>query len=216
MFELVIFDLDGVIVSTTEAHYTAWSNLFLKHFGVKLDPAHETKTRGVSRMDSLQALLDVYDIVIDEPSKQTLASEKNDEYVHLIAEYNSDNLLDGALDTLKLLKGLNVKIALGSASKNGPKLLDVLGIKDYFDYVVDPSDLIGKPNPAIFLEAMKYFNLKPNQCIGVEDSEAGIVAIKAAGMKAIGMGSEVLEKADLKINTLSDLKLNDWKQILEL
>ncbi len=215
MIELVIFDLDGVVVSTTESHYTAWANLFLRHFNIEIDPKLETRTRGVSRMDSLQALLDAYQIKLDPSVKEALANEKNTEYVRLISSYNASDLLPGAHETLKLLKKLKVKIALGSASKNGPRLLKTLGISDYFDYVVDPSRLEGKPNPAIFLDAMLHFNLRPELCLGVEDSEAGVVSIKAAGMKALGVGTEVLEKSDYKVLKLTELNENDWKALLE-
>lgn len=215
MIELVIFDLDGVVVSTTEAHYTAWANLFLKHFSIVIDPKLETKTRGVSRMDSLQALLDAYQIDLDSSVKEALANEKNTEYVRLISSYSASDLLPGAYETLKLLRKLKVKIALGSASKNGPRLLKSLGISNYFDYVVDPSHIEGKPNPAIFLDAMQHFNLKPELCLGVEDSEAGVVSIKAAGMKALGVGTEVLDKSDYKVLKLTELNENDWKALLE-
>jgi len=214
MVKLVVFDLDGVLTSTTCAHFNAWISLFKKHFNIDLDPALEIKTKGVSRMDSLQVLLDAYGIRVPLERKVELTEEKNSHYLQSIARFNAQDLLPGTLDVLDYLKHKRVFIALGSASKNGPALLEALGIKKRFDYVVDPSKVRGKPHPDIFLDAMSFFGLKPEECLGVEDAEAGIQAIKAAGFKALGIGTEGLKDADIRVGSFENLTKNDWNRIL--
>lgn len=215
MIELMIFDLDGVITSTTDEHFEAWDFVFHKHFDIHLDPALEAKTKGVSRMASLEVLLDHYNVVIDEAMKEKLADEKNGVYQGLIAKFDETQLMEGVLDLLNFLRHLGVKLALGSASKNGPFLLKSLGVSDYFDYVVDPTKLRSKPEPDIFTDAMNHFSLSPKACIGVEDAVAGVEAIKRAGMLAIGVGSEPLVKADLRVHKLSDLNLEELRKLIQ-
>ncbi len=216
MIKLVIFDLDGVITSTTDEHFAAWGFLFKKYYNIELDPALEVKTKGVSRMASLEVLLNHYHLVIDEAMKERLADEKNLHYQDLIIKFDETKLIEGVVPLLNFLKKSRLKIALGSASKNGPFLLQRLGVVDYFDYVVDPSKLRSKPEPDIFLEAMIHFNLTPNECIGIEDAVAGIEAIKRAEMFAIGVGSESLSKADIHVDRLSDLNLNSFEKIIQM
>ena len=207
MIKLVIFDMDGVLTSTTDEHFNAWRNLFLKHFEIELDPKLEIKTKGVSRIDSLNILLDHYQIKCDESKKLALAHEKNENYQVLIASYDESHRLPGIIRILDYLKTKGIKMALGSASKNGPFLLKALKIESYFDYVVDPSLLKGKPNPDIFLDAAQHFNLDPKDCMGIEDAVAGVLAIKQAGMIALGVGPENLTLADYRVKTLPELSL---------
>jgi beta-phosphoglucomutase len=214
MIKLVIFDLDGVITSTTDEHFAAWDYLFMKYFKIDLDPALEAKTKGVSRIDSLDVLLNHYHLVINESIKLQYAEEKNLVYQEMIAKFDKTKLMAGVIPLLNFLKHIGIKIALGSASKNGPFLLKCLGVVDYFDYVVDPSKLKSKPEPDIFLDAMYYFKLNPNECIGVEDAVAGVEAIKRAGMIAIGVGSEPLNKADVWVNNLNELDYDLLKKII--
>lgn len=214
MIKLIIFDLDGVITSTTDEHFAAWKELFMTYFKVELDPALEAETKGVSRMDSLELLLRHYHLEIDEDVKKRLAEEKNQVYLDMIAMFDETKLIDGIVPVLNFFKQLGVKIALGSASKNGPFLLERLGARDFFDYVVDPSKLRSKPEPDIFLTAMHYYGLKPQECIGVEDAVAGIEAIKRAGMFAIGVGFEPLHKADIWVKNLNELDLVGLKAMI--
>ncbi|MDP3444874.1 MAG: beta-phosphoglucomutase [Ignavibacteria bacterium] len=216
MIKLVIFDLDGVITSTTDEHFAAWDHLFKKYFRINLDPALEAKTKGVSRIESLEVLLDHYNLVITESQKLDFAEEKNLVYQEMIAQFDEMKLMEGVIPLLNFLKHLGVKIALGSASKNGPFLLECLGVVDYFDYVVNPSKLKSKPEPDIFLDAMNNFKLKPNECIGVEDAVAGVEAINRAGMIAIGIGSEPLHKADIWINKLSELDFELFEKLIHI
>lgn len=214
MIQLVIFDLDGVITTTTHAHFAAWAKLFKDHFNVEISPKLETLTRGVSREKSLQVLLDAYGIVLEEFQFTEMTTEKNETYLKMIEGFSKKDLLPGVLETLVFLKNKGIKLALASASRSGEMLLIKLGIHDLFDYIVDPTTVRGKPNPDIFTEAQNKFNLKPSECIGVEDAEAGIQAIKSAGMYALGIGSEKLALADRKVNSFTDLNELDWKGLL--
>jgi len=205
---LVIFDMDGVITQTTHEHFQAWTLLFKKHFGINLNPDFETYTKGVSRLESLKVLLSKSGIHIADESK-------NEVYKDLIKAFNPTKVLPGVLELIRFLKTHNVKIALGSASRNGKFLLDRLELTQYFDYIVDPGGLKSKPEPDIFLTAMHYFNLKPHQCVGIEDAEAGIQSIKRAHMYAIGVGSEALLDADWKVTDLTNIDYSKLKELLK-
>lgn len=210
-----IFDLDGVLTSTTTEHFQAWSMLFFKHFGIELDPKLESFTRGVSRMSSLEVLLNHHHIELSDAKKKRLANEKNRYYMHLIRSFDENNLLPGAKQLLETLKAREIKVALASASKNSGILLSRLKIDGYFDYVVNPARIRGKPHPDIFIKAQKHFGLKASECIGFEDAIAGIEAIKKAHMFAIGVGFEDLNKADLVVESLLQLIEDDLDRILE-
>lgn len=216
LIKLAIFDLDGVITSTTTEHFKAWSLLFIKHFGVHLKPELETYTRGVSRLDSFQVLLENSGIKLTDASMvEKLANEKNLIYQELISEFDEHNRFDGVVELFRFLKQKKVKVALGSASKNGMFLLKRLNMLDDFDYVVDPTGLNSKPDPAIFLDAMYHFDLSPNECIGFEDAIAGVEAIKNAKMIAIGIGDEDLRKADYHYQSLNDIDYQILEKIIE-
>ena len=214
MIKLVIFDMDGVLTSTTYEHFEAWNFLFCKHFNIELDPTLEVKTKGVSRMDSLTVLLNHYHLDIDDSQKEKLADEKNAYYQELIAKFDETKVIDGVIPLLDFLKTKNLKLALGSASKNGPFLLKCLGLGDYFDYVVDPTKLKSKPEPDIFTDAMLHFNFKSSECLGFEDAVAGIEAIKRAGMTAIGVGNENLTRADIYVEKLQNLDLVQLEKLI--
>jgi beta-phosphoglucomutase len=215
MIKLVIFDMDGVLTSTTDEHFNAWAQLFLKYYQINLDPRLEIKTKGISRIDSLNVLLDHYKIVCDESQKQILATEKNEQYQKFIASYDEFHRLPGIIKILDYLKHKDIKMALGSASKNGPFLLRALKIEEYFDYVVDPSFLRGKPNPDIFLDAANHFKLDPKECMGIEDAVAGVLAIKKAGMIALGVGPENLHLADHQVKTFPELSIETLEELLK-
>jgi beta-phosphoglucomutase len=213
--KLAIFDLDGVITSTTNEHFIAWSKLFKKHFDIDLSPELEVYTRGVSRRDSLHVLLDHYDLVVDERTFRALMEEKNEHYRSLIETFDSANLIEGVLPLIEFLREQGVRIALGSASKNAPMLLKKLGIEASFDFIVDPAGKKGKPDPDIFLSAMRHFDLEPSQCMAFEDAVAGVEAINRAGMFSIGVGDEDLSDADMHIKTFAELPLSKVKTLIQ-
>ena len=202
--KLVVFDLDGVLTETSKQHFLAWQSM-AKKIGVTLEPAFEEKLKGVSRKESLDRILELTDKTYTDLEKQTMQDEKNEHYQTLIKDFNETNLFKGAKPLLKLLKAKGILLALGSASKNGPTLIEALGIKEYFDYVVNPAPLKSKPHPDIFKAPMKQYNLPAKSCIGIEDAYAGVSAIKAANMRAIGIGNKInLPHADMHFpNVLS-------------
>lgn len=213
--ELAIFDLDGVLTSTTHEHFHAWELLFIKHFGIEIDPDLEKFTKGVSRIESFNVICKRYGIDLSDSEKEVLMDEKNAMYLKLIQNFNASKCIEGSVHMLDYLKSKNVKIALGSASKNGEALIKRIGLEHYFDYIVDPTHLASKPAPDIFKQAQDYFGLESTQCIGIEDAISGIKAIKSANMFAIGVGPENLVDADIHVETLPQITDEILEQILE-
>mgnify|MGYP002738417434 CR=1 FL=1 len=191
MFKGVLFDLDGVITDTAEYHFHAWKKL-ADDLGITIDREFNEKLKGVSREDSLTLILQhgnkSDDISAEEFTR--LAKEKNDNYVEMIQAISPKDIYPGILELLKELKAHDIKIALASASKNGPLLLDKMEITSYFDAIVDPASLAaGKPAPDIFLAAAKAVNIDIQEAIGIEDAAAGVAAIKASGALPVGVGT---------------------------
>lgn len=203
----VIFDMDGVITETSEMHYLAWKAM-ASAIDIEIDLAFNEKLKGISRRDSLMRILEhghAVDQYTEEEIQQMMTS-KNDHYVSLIEGYTAEQLNDGIYDFMKTLKEHEIKIAIASASKSAPMLVNKLGIEDLVDYIVDPTTVPGKPAPDIFSKAAEIFSLSPEVCIGVEDAVAGVEAIKSAGMFAVGIGqSDILSKADVVFNETNQL-----------
>lgn len=210
----VIFDLDGVITDSARYHYLAWKEL-ADELGIDFDEEYNEKLKGVSRMESLELILangnacDKYSM----EEKEALATKKNENYKELIKQITPEDTLRGVKPFLEELKANGIKIALASVSKNAPFILNQLQLTEYFDYVADPEKVPNaKPFPDIFLAGMNEFGLKAEECIGVEDAQAGIEAIHRAGMKAIGVGTpEQMKEADLIIST-KELSLDKIKE----
>lgn len=213
--KLAIFDLDGVITSTTNEHFHAWELVFRTHFNINIDPSLESYTKGVSRIESLNVICNQYGLALSEDEKIQLAIEKNNIYNEMISSFNSKKVLSGVQHLLSYLKSHDIKLALGSASKNGKALLKLLDLEGYFDYIVDPTNLKSKPSPDIFNNAKNYFGFRSDQCIGIEDALSGIKAIKAAEMFAIGVGNEKLSDADIYVETLPQLYDSILDKIIE-
>lgn len=192
MFKGVLFDLDGVITDTAEYHFLAWKKL-ADDLGIEIDREFNEKLKGVSREDSLTLILE-HGNKLGEISTEKfaeLAEEKNENYVEMIQAISPKDVYPGILELLTELKENNIKIALASASKNGPLLLDKMEISHFFDAIVDPASLkAGKPAPDIFLAAAKAVGISINDAIGIEDAKAGITAIKASGALPVGVGQK--------------------------
>ncbi|WP_137665367.1 beta-phosphoglucomutase [Enterococcus hulanensis] len=211
MFKGVLFDLDGVITDTAEYHYLAWKKL-ADDLDISIDRQFNEKLKGVSREDSLRLILEHGGREKDfsETEFNQLAKSKNDNYVEMIQAVSPKDVYPGILELLKALKNADIKISLASASKNGPFLLKQMELTEYFDGIADPAAVrAGKPAPDIFILAAEVVGLAPNECIGIEDAQAGITAIKASGALPVGVGSAKQLGDDIAIvASTAELTLN--------
>lgn len=201
-----IFDLDGVIVDTARYHYQAWRRL-ANELGFDFTEEQNEQLKGVSRIRSLEIILDLGNISADEAEKSDMAARKNAWYLEYIDRMDEQEILPGVADFLKTLKAAGKKIALGSASKNAQKILEHVKLTQYFDAIVDGTRVTeAKPNPEVFLKAAEMLDTAPEHCVVFEDAQAGIEAALRAGMYAIGIGSaDVLQQAHLVLPGLKDL-----------
>jgi len=184
----VIFDLDGVIADTAVVHRAAWERL-ANDIGAPFDEHIAERMKGVDRRGSLEILLEAASRTYSEPEKRAMEDRKNDYYVEQIAGFGPDQLLHGARAAVERVRDAGLCVALASASRNAPLLLERLGIASLFDYVVDASRIThSKPHPEIFLAAAAGLGVPAENCLGVEDAAAGVDSILAAGMRAVGVG----------------------------
>ncbi|GEN56087.1 beta-phosphoglucomutase [Halolactibacillus alkaliphilus] len=208
MPKAVLFDLDGVIVDTAKHHYIAWRAL-ANELGFEFTEHDNERLKGVSRMDSLNILLEVVGIELPDDKKALLAEQKNEQYVRAIKQMDTSDILPGVTDFLHALKEANIAFALGSASKNAPIILKNIGLLDAFDAIVDGNVISqAKPDPEVFLKGAKLLGVAPKDCVVFEDAQAGIDAGKNAGMYVVAVGDpEVLTGADDYIKDLSAMTL---------
>jgi beta-phosphoglucomutase len=203
-----IFDLDGVIVDTAVYHYQAWKKL-ANELGFDFTESDNEKLKGVSRVKSLELILEWGKAEKSEADRQLLATRKNEWYVEMISKMTAEEILPGAKEFLEALRNAGIKTALGSASKNSGLILKNTGLIEYFDAIVDGNMVTAsKPDPEVFLTGAAILGVAPDSCVVIEDAIAGVAAAKAGGMKVIGVGSEeVLKNADLVVAGLHELKL---------
>lgn len=202
-----IFDLDGVIVFTDKYHYLAWKQMADK-MNIYFDETINNRLRGVSRMDSLEIILERYEgKPLSQEEKNALAEEKNSCYCKLLSNMSPSDVTEEVRDTLKELRRSGYQLSIGSSSKNAKFILEKVELTDYFDAISDGTNITkSKPDPEVFLKAAEYLTLKPEECMVVEDAYAGIDAAKASNMKAVGIGDAYsYEKTDYPIKTFSDL-----------
>ena len=184
----VIFDLDGVICSTDHYHYLAWKAL-ADRLGIYFDETINNRLRGVSRMASLEIILERYDGTLNEEEKLAAAEEKNNLYRELLKEMTPADLSPEVKSTLDALRAKGLLLGIGSSSKNTRFILSRIGLGDYFDKISDGTNITrSKPDPEVFLKAAEYLGLEPKDCLVVEDAKAGIEAALAAGMDAAAIG----------------------------
>ena len=215
--QAVIFDLDGVITDTAHLHFLAWKELG-DSLGVEVSLELNELLKGISRQESLEIILKetgIFDNFTDL-ERVALADRKNRAYVASLESLSPQDLLPGIGDCLKDLKKRGIKIGLASASQNAGVIIEKLGVKSYFDTVVDPRSLTkGKPDPEIFLQAAAHLGLSPAMCVGVEDARAGIEAIRAAGMTSIALGPSLKDvPADYHFLSTKDLVNFNWDDIV--
>lgn len=190
-YNAVIFDLDGVIVCTDECHYKGWKQL-ADDEGIYFDKEINQRQRGVSRMESLEILLEKAEKQYSSEEKNEMAERKNNYYKEFIKSLTPADILPGVIDFCEELKKNGVKIAIGSSSKNTPAILKGIGLDTYFDAVADGNQIThSKPDPEVFLLAAKLINEPAENCLVVEDAEAGVAAAKAGGMDVLGLGNAV-------------------------
>lgn len=202
-----IFDLDGVIVDTAKYHYVAWKRL-AREMGFDLTEEENEQLKGVSRMASLDILLKLGNKIMDEKSKLDLADRKNAWYREYIKSMQPGEIYPGAVEFIKKMKSMGYKLAIGSASKNAPTILEQLNIIGLFDAVVDGNKISkAKPDPQIFLMAAEELNTAPEYCVVFEDALAGVEAALNAGMYCVGIGSPAIPgKAHLVVSGLHEMK----------
>ena len=193
----VIFDLDGVITDTAEYHFLAWQQLAIA-LQLPFNRQDNEALKGVDRLGSLQLILQQGSLQLSAAEQQHWCDWKNQRYLALLTDMTPADVLCGVPELLQQLRTLGLKIGLASASRNAPLVLSRLGLAAAFDFVADPAVVAGKPAPDLFLAVSRQFGLAPRQCIGVEDAPAGVAAVKAAGMLAVGIGRPAdLAQADL-------------------
>lgn len=209
-----LFDLDGVIVDTAKYHYLAWKRL-ANELGFEFTEENNERLKGVSRMKSLDILLEIGGLTFDEKAKEELAAKKNAWYVEYISKMDSSEILPGVLDFLKSLGDNGIKISLGSVSKNAMTILKNVGITSYFDSIIDGTKIThAKPDPEVFLTGAKELGVGPKYCVVFEDAEAGIEAAVNAGMHSIGVGSpKILKKADFVISSFEEMTVDKLRLV---
>ena len=205
-----IFDLDGVVVDTAKYHYLAWKRLAAEH-GFDFTEHDNERLKGVSRMASLEILLEIGQKSASPLEKELMAARKNAWYVEYIENMNPSEILPGAQVFIENLRGRGIKVALGSASKNARLILNRIGLVNHFDTIVDGTRVVNaKPNPEVFLIAASDLGVTPAECLVFEDAEAGVEAAINGGMRCVGVGNPlVLSKANLVIDGFKNLSPND-------
>ena len=215
MIKACIFDLDGVIVDTAHYHFLAWKRL-ADELGVVFTEKENERLKGVSRMHSLDIILELGNVKLDNKTKEALADKKNAWFVDYVNTMKAEEIFPGVKDLLKKIRSKGLKVALASSSKNAPAVIKLLKIEKEFDVIVDGTMVVNsKPDPEIFLLAASKLKINPKECLVFEDAEAGVEAALIAGMKCIGIGSaNQLGKANIVISKTGDFKLESLNSFL--
>lgn len=210
VIKALIFDLDGVIVDTAHYHFVAWQRL-ARELGIDFTEKDNERLKGVSRMRSLEIILEIGNRQMSESEKERLATRKNAWFVEYIQNVKPDEIFPGVKQMIQTCKAAGFKVALASSSKNARTVLRNLKVEDLFEGFVDGNMIThSKPNPEIFLKAAAQLGVEPQHCVVFEDAEAGVEAALAAGMKCVGVGSpENVGKANQIVKNTADFKLAD-------
>ncbi|HVW98438.1 MAG TPA: beta-phosphoglucomutase [Mucilaginibacter sp.] len=203
-----IFDLDGVIVDTAVYHYKAWKRL-ANELGFDFTEHDNEQLKGVSRVRSLEIILEIGGITKTPAEREELASRKNNWYVEMINQMTPAEILPGAKEFLESCRSAGIKTALGSASKNSTTILNKIDLADLFDVIIDGNHVSkAKPDPEVFLKGAEALGVSPSACIVFEDAIAGVEAAINGGMKVVGIGSpEVLNRANIVVSGLDKINL---------
>jgi beta-phosphoglucomutase len=209
MIKACLFDLDGVVVDTARYHFIAWKKI-AEGLGFHFSENDNERLKGVGRMESLDILLEVGKLQLNQVQKEDLAERKNNLYVSYIREMTPDEILPGVIQFLDELRDNSILIALGSASKNALAILGKINLTHKFNAVIDGNKVSKvKPDPEVFLKGAAELGVRPEDCLVFEDAQAGIDAARNAGMHAIGIGRpENLKNADFVIPGFEAFNLN--------
>ncbi len=209
-----LFDLDGVIVDTAVYHYKAWKRL-ANELGFDFTEEQNELLKGVSRVRSLEIILEIGDLTKTDAEKEELATRKNTWYVDMINQMLPDEVLPGAREFVQACRDAGIKTALGSASKNSMTILEKINMVDLFDAIIDGNKVSkAKPDPEVFLKGAEALRVAPSACVVFEDAIAGVDAAINGGMKVVGIGSpNVLKKANLVVSGLDEMSLDKLKSL---
>lgn len=203
----IIFDLDGVIVSTDKYHYLAWKAIADQE-GIYFDDQINNRLRGVSRMASLDIVLEKASRAYSDEEKLALATAKNNIYRESLNDLKITDRLPGVTESLTYLRAKGYKLAIGSSSKNTPLILNKIGLGTYFDAVSDGNNIThSKPDPEVFLKAAEMIGLKPEECVIIEDSTAGIEAANNGHFQSVAIGdAKKIKSSTYEIDSMKDLQ----------
>jgi len=206
----IIFDLDGVVTDTAEYHYKSWK-LPLKEEGIDFTEEENEKLRGLSRRDSVKTIAQVKQVDFTKEKEDEIMKKKNDYYQEIIGDLNKNDMISGIYQILLELKNKKYKLAVASASRNAKQVIRSLELDNFFELIADGNSVKkSKPAPDLFLFTAQKMGFKPEECLVVEDSKAGVIGAKKAGMKVVGVGPEErIGKADYCYNKVSDIDLNE-------
>jgi beta-phosphoglucomutase len=214
LIKACIFDLDGVIVDTAHYHFLAWKRL-AKELGFELTTIDNERLKGVSRMKSLDIVLELGGIKATEAEREHMANQKNEWFKNYVERMQADEIFPGVKELIREMKANGLKVGLASSSKNAPTVIGLLGIQNEFDAIVDGTMVVNtKPHPEIFLLTSELLGIPPEYCLVFEDAEAGVEAALAAGMKCVGVGDHqqlklahrvVAQTAQFDVSDLAEL-----------
>ena len=209
-----LFDLDGVIVDTAGFHFQAWKRLAIE-LGCDFTEADNEHLKGVSRIRSLEMILEWGGKVLGEAEKTACAEKKNEWYLESVMQMTDADVLPGVQAFMKVLTKAGIKVALGSASKNAMTILTKIKMLDYFDAIVDGVSVSkAKPDPEVFLKGAEVLGVSPKECVVFEDAQAGVEAAINAGMHCIGVGqADMLKKADFVISSFEEMNIARFQNL---
>lgn len=210
MLKAILFDLDGVICSTDEYHYLAWKSM-ADAMGIYFDRTINNRLRGVSRMASLEIILERYEgAPLSDSGKAELAEMKNSTYRKLLANMSPADLTEEVRTTLSALRLSGLKLGIGSSSRNTPFILERIGLGNYFDAVSDGNNIVNsKPDPEVFLKGAQLLGERPENCLVVEDAVSGAEAGRRGGFLVACVGDAAAAGA-------GDFNLASFGQLIEI
>jgi len=208
-FRAAIFDLDGVLVDSARLHFVAWKRI-ADELGIMFSEHDNEALKGVDRMGSLDHILALGELRLDLTAKEELAGRKNGYYLDALATMSDADVLPGARSLLSCARTAGLRLGIASASRNATMVLERAGLSGAVDFVADAAQVArSKPAPDIFLACASALGVAPGDCVGFEDAAAGVSAIKAAGMIAVGIGaSDILAEADLVFESTVQVDLD--------